>query len=176
MRQSYETIRETTLATRPQSESILAVVVGANLGYIVLVGGYSLTMWGKDTTTSETFLIPTAAAVYLFCAIPTYLPVGGICRFLIYRFTQRKAMESRARFIISLAVLLRSQFIWWVLWAQHSSSLHHRAQSLNLAWTQIIVLLHRYISPRTAASAPTDIPIKRSIWRQKSSCLYAHAN
>jgi len=104
VRQSYETIRGTTLATRPQWESILAGVVGANLGYIVLVGGYSLTLWGKDPTTSETFLIPAAAVVYLFCAIPTYLPVGGICGLLLYRFTQRKAMGSRASFIISLAV------------------------------------------------------------------------
>jgi membrane protease YdiL (CAAX protease family) len=103
-RQSFETMGETTRATRPQWASILAGVLGANIGYIILVGAYSLHIWLEDPTAAESFLIPASVAVYLFCAIPTYLPVGAICGLILYRYTQRKSMESRVDFIIAIVV------------------------------------------------------------------------
>ena len=103
-RQSFETMGETTRTTRPQWVSILAGVLGANIGYIILVGAYSLNMWLEAPTAAESFLIPASVAVYLFCAIPTYLPVGVICGLILYRYTQRKSMESRVGFIIALVV------------------------------------------------------------------------
>lgn len=95
---------ETTRATRPQWASMLAGVLGSNLGYLLLVGAYSLITWLKDPDAAEAFLIPASAAVYLFCAIPTYIPVGAIGGLLIYRFTQRRAMGARKSLVMVLVV------------------------------------------------------------------------
>lgn len=104
IQQSFTAIGETTRNTRPQWFSVLAGVLGSNLGYIILTGTYSLTSWPQDPNTVEAFLFPTIAVVYLFCAIPAYLPIGTICGLLIYRFTQGKGIGSRAGYIIALAV------------------------------------------------------------------------
>lgn len=104
IRQSFETARETTRANRPQWTSILAGILGANLGYILLVGVYSIATWSKDPATSETFWIPAALSVYLLCAFPIYLPVGAICGLLINRRVQRGTIPSRTGTTIILAV------------------------------------------------------------------------
>jgi hypothetical protein len=97
-------MEETTRANRQQWASILAGILGANLGYIILVGSYSLIMRSEHLTAADTFLVPAAAAVYLFCAVPVYLPVGAICGLLLYRFAKRRDVGSQAGFILSLVI------------------------------------------------------------------------
>jgi len=104
IRNSYETVKKTTHVTSSQWASILAGLLGANLGYIILAGTYSLTTWLEEPAAAEAFLIPATVAIYVLCAIPTNFPVGVICGLIVYRYTQRSAMESRTSFIITLLV------------------------------------------------------------------------
>lgn len=104
IRQSFKIAGETTRANRQQWGSILAGILGANLGYIFLSGAFTLAMCLNDPSTAETFLLPAAAAVYLFCAVPIYLPIGAVCGLLLFRLAKRRDMGSRASFILSLVV------------------------------------------------------------------------
>lgn len=104
IRQSIQLMGETTRANRQQWASILAGILGANLGYILLAGAYSLLMQSGNPSAAETLLIPAAAAVYLCCAVPIYLPFGAICGLLLYRFTNRRGMGSLAGFTFSLVI------------------------------------------------------------------------
>ena len=104
LRRSLAAVGQTTRATRPQWASILAGVVGANLGYVILVGAFILVMQGENPADASNFLIPAAAAAYLMCGFPAYIPLGAVCGLLVYRYAQRKSLAAPTGLVLSLAI------------------------------------------------------------------------
>lgn len=98
--------RETIRSNRPQLVLMLAGILGANLGYILLAGGYFLSIRMDDPALTESFLAPASWMVYLMCAIPLYLPLGVICGLLVDRYARRREMEARAAFFLTLLTAL----------------------------------------------------------------------
>lgn len=104
IRRSLGAAGETTLASRPQWAAILTGILGANLGYLLPVGIFTLAWSRENPPNGEAFMIPAAVVAYLCCAVPAYLPIGAVSGLLIYRFTQRKSIGSRAAFILGMGV------------------------------------------------------------------------
>lgn len=104
IRESLDAMRDTTRATRPQWKSMLTGILGTNLGYIVLVGTYTLALWLENPADAKVFMIPATVITYLTCAIPAYFPIGAVSGILLYRFAKRKNISPQASFTITLVI------------------------------------------------------------------------
>jgi len=112
IRQNVQKMGEMIRANQPQWTAILTSILGANLGYIILAGAHFLSIQDADSAFVEHFLFPAEAAIYFFCAFPIYVPIGVVCGLLVYRFVHRKGLQSRAGFVLALAI---SAFVGFIV-------------------------------------------------------------
>ena len=103
VRQSLDAIRETTKGTRPQWTAIISAIIGANAGYIILIGSYVLITAPQDPVDSPGFWMIAAVVAYLMCGIPVYLVLGAVVGLLVSRYVSRNSLPDSAAILMSLA-------------------------------------------------------------------------
>jgi hypothetical protein len=103
IRRSLHEAAETTRQTRPQWLAILSGIIGANAGYIFLIGSFLLLASPQDPPDNAGFFVISAAVAYLFCGLPTYLTLGAIVGLLVSRYADRNSLPDSATIAISLA-------------------------------------------------------------------------
>jgi len=101
---SLEAVAETTRGARSQWSAVLLGIVGANAGYVLLIGSYILATASGDPVQANDFWIPTAIVAYLLCGLPTYLGFGAIIGLLVDRYAKRNWLPSGARLVLLLVV------------------------------------------------------------------------
>lgn len=101
IRRSLDVAIETTRGTRYQWLAILCAILGANAGYLVLIGSYIFIVSPQAPPEAPGFWSISAIVAYLMCGIPIYFALGAVVGLLVSRYAKRNSLTNSAALTIS---------------------------------------------------------------------------